>query len=191
MAGLLRLDVALVQRWHPRCLRSGNGDRTAMKTAIAKANSQTGQTDRVEAGLPFVEALARRMAATMPHSIDLSDLVQDGVIGLDRRGAPLRRFARHQVRDLRRAPHPRRDDRRAAQGCVAAWRSPRAPRARSGAREIARLARSRAVARRPRAGGRLRRKAARQDDRPHQHHRIDLAVVERARTSTSRSCRRC
>ncbi len=38
--------------------------------------------NRVEAGLPFVEALARRMAATMPHSIDLSDLVQDGVIGL-------------------------------------------------------------------------------------------------------------
>jgi len=37
---------------------------------------------RVEAGIPFVEALARRMAATMPHSIDLSDLVQDGVIGL-------------------------------------------------------------------------------------------------------------
>lgn len=40
------------------------------------------QKNRVEAGLPFVEALARRMAATMPHSIDLSDLVQDGVIGL-------------------------------------------------------------------------------------------------------------
>ena len=40
------------------------------------------QAHRVEAGLPFVEALARRMAATMPHSIDLSDLVQDGVIGL-------------------------------------------------------------------------------------------------------------
>jgi RNA polymerase sigma factor FliA len=38
--------------------------------------------ERVEAGLPFVEALARRMASTMPHSIDLSDLVQDGVIGL-------------------------------------------------------------------------------------------------------------
>ena len=37
---------------------------------------------RVEAGIPFVEALARRMASTMPHSIDLSDLVQDGVIGL-------------------------------------------------------------------------------------------------------------
>jgi len=40
------------------------------------------QKNRVEAGLPFVDALARRMAATMPHSIDLSDLVQDGVIGL-------------------------------------------------------------------------------------------------------------
>ncbi len=37
---------------------------------------------RVEAGLPFVESLARRMASTMPHSIDLGDLVQDGVLGL-------------------------------------------------------------------------------------------------------------
>src|SRR4051812_27454132 len=39
-------------------------------------------TGRIVAGLPFVEALARRMAASMPHSIDLGDLVQDGVIGL-------------------------------------------------------------------------------------------------------------
>ena len=37
---------------------------------------------RVVAGIPFVEALARRMAATMPNSIDIGDLVQDGVIGL-------------------------------------------------------------------------------------------------------------
>ena len=34
---------------------------------------------RVVAGIPFVEALARRMAATMPNSIDIGDLVQDGV----------------------------------------------------------------------------------------------------------------
>ena len=40
------------------------------------------QQNRVAACLPFVESLARRMASTMPHSIDLSDLVQDGVIGL-------------------------------------------------------------------------------------------------------------
>src|SRR5512141_2496672 len=39
-------------------------------------------TRRIVAGLPFVEALARRMAASMPHSIDISDLVQDGVVGL-------------------------------------------------------------------------------------------------------------
>jgi RNA polymerase sigma factor for flagellar operon FliA len=37
---------------------------------------------RIVAGLPFVEALARRMAASMPNSIDIGDLVQDGVIGL-------------------------------------------------------------------------------------------------------------
>lgn len=61
---------------------------------------------RVEAGLPFVEALARRMAATMPHSIELGDLVQDGVIGLidaahrydDSRGIKFETFAERRVR---------------------------------------------------------------------------------------------
>jgi RNA polymerase sigma factor FliA len=62
--------------------------------------------NRVETGLPFVEALARRMAATMPHSIDLSDLVQDGVIGLidaahrfdDSRGIKFETFAERRIR---------------------------------------------------------------------------------------------
>ena len=40
------------------------------------------ETQRVVNSLPFVEQLARRVAATMPHSIDIGDLVQDGVIGL-------------------------------------------------------------------------------------------------------------
>ena len=64
------------------------------------------QAHRVEAGLPFVEALARRMAATMPHSIDLSDLVQDGVIGLidaahrfdESRGIKFETFAERRIR---------------------------------------------------------------------------------------------
>ena len=67
---------------------------------------KTSQAHRVEAGLPFVEALARRMAATMPHSIDLSDLVQDGVIGLidaahrfdDSRGIKFETFAERRIR---------------------------------------------------------------------------------------------
>jgi RNA polymerase sigma factor FliA len=62
--------------------------------------------ERVEAGLPFVEALARRMAATMPHSIDLSDLVQDGVLGLidaaerfdETRGIKFETFAERRIR---------------------------------------------------------------------------------------------
>jgi len=62
--------------------------------------------ERVEASLPFVEALARRMASTMPHSIDLSDLVQDGVIGLidaahrfdDSRGIKFETFAERRIR---------------------------------------------------------------------------------------------
>lgn len=67
---------------------------------------KTSHSHRVEAGLPFVEALARRMAATMPHSIDLSDLVQDGVIGLidaahrfdDSRGIKFETFAERRIR---------------------------------------------------------------------------------------------
>jgi len=75
---------------------------------------------RVEATLPFVEALARRMAATMPHSIDLGDLVQDGVIGLidaaerfdEARGIKFETFAERRVRGamidaLRRDAWPR------------------------------------------------------------------------------------
>ena len=67
---------------------------------------KTTQSKRVEAGLPFVEALARRMASTMPHSIDISDLVQDGVIGLidaanrfdDSRGIKFETFAERRIR---------------------------------------------------------------------------------------------
>ena len=64
------------------------------------------QRDRVASCLPFVESLARRMASTMPHSIDLSDLVQDGVIGLidaahrfdEDRGIKFETFAERRVR---------------------------------------------------------------------------------------------
>jgi len=61
---------------------------------------------RVVAAIPFVEQLARRVAATMPHSIDLGDLVQDGVIGLidaarrfdDGRGIKFETFAERRIR---------------------------------------------------------------------------------------------
>ncbi len=61
---------------------------------------------RVEATLPFVEQLARRVAATMPHSIDIGDLVQDGVIGLidaarrfdEGRGIKFETFAERRIR---------------------------------------------------------------------------------------------
>src|SRR5438132_13367306 len=79
-----------------------------------------GQNRRSVAGIPFVEALARRMAATMPHSIDLGDLVQDGVIGLidaakrfdEGRGIKFETFAERRVRGamidaLRRDAWPR------------------------------------------------------------------------------------
>ena len=64
------------------------------------------QHPRVSAGLPFVEQLARRVAATMPHSIDIGDLVQDGVIGLidaarrfdEGRGIKFETFAERRIR---------------------------------------------------------------------------------------------
>ena len=69
---------------------------------------QTGKdTDpRVVNSIPFVEQLARRVAATMPHSIDIGDLVQDGVIGLidaaqrfdEARGIKFETFAERRVR---------------------------------------------------------------------------------------------
>jgi RNA polymerase sigma factor for flagellar operon FliA len=75
---------------------------------------------RVIAGLPFVEGLARRLAASMPHSIDIGDLVQDGVLGLmdaanrfDKdRGIKFETFAERRVRGamidaLRREAWPR------------------------------------------------------------------------------------
>jgi RNA polymerase sigma factor for flagellar operon FliA len=80
---------------------------TPMTDEAAFANATAGPANpRVEAGIPFVEALARRMAATMPHSIDLSDLVQDGVIGLidaahrfdDSRGIKFETFAERRIR---------------------------------------------------------------------------------------------
>ena len=69
------------------------------------------QSRRVVAGLPFVEALARRLAASMPHSIDIGDLVQDGVLGLidaahrfdADRGIKFETFAERRVRGAERA----------------------------------------------------------------------------------------
>jgi RNA polymerase sigma factor for flagellar operon FliA len=75
---------------------------------------------RIVASLPFVEALARRMAASMPNSIDIGDLVQDGVLGLidaanrfdEGRGIKFETFAERRVRGamidaLRRDAWPR------------------------------------------------------------------------------------
>jgi RNA polymerase sigma factor for flagellar operon FliA len=64
------------------------------------------ENPRVLASLPFVEQLARRVAATMPHSIDIGDLIQDGVIGLidaahrfdESRGIKFETFAERRIR---------------------------------------------------------------------------------------------
>ena len=75
-----------------------------MKTQVPVSDRK--DHDRITAGVPFVEAMARRMAATLPHSIDLGDLVQDGMIGLidaahrfdERRGIKFETFAERRVR---------------------------------------------------------------------------------------------
>jgi RNA polymerase sigma factor for flagellar operon FliA len=78
------------------------------------------QNDRVVATLPFVESMARRLASTMPNSVAVSDLVQDGVLGLmdaahrfdESRGIKFETFAERRVRGamidaLRRDAWPR------------------------------------------------------------------------------------
>jgi RNA polymerase sigma factor for flagellar operon FliA len=78
------------------------------------------QRERIVAGLPFVESLARRVASSMPHSIELGDLVQDGMLGLidaayrfdEARGIKFETFAERRVRGamidaLRRDAWPR------------------------------------------------------------------------------------
>ncbi|MEX2272278.1 MAG: FliA/WhiG family RNA polymerase sigma factor [Vicinamibacterales bacterium] len=62
--------------------------------------------DRIAQSLPFVESLARRVASTMPNSIDIGDLVQDGMLGLidaarrfdEGRGIKFETFAERRVR---------------------------------------------------------------------------------------------
>ena len=78
------------------------------------------QQERIETSLPFVQALARRLATSMPHAIDINDLVQDGMIGLidathrfdESRGIKFETFAERRVRGamidaLRRGAWPR------------------------------------------------------------------------------------
>lgn len=79
-----------------------------------------GPQDRVMGNLAFVESVARRVAASMPHTIDLGDLVQDGMLGLidaanrfdEARGIKFETFAERRVRGamidaLRRDAWPR------------------------------------------------------------------------------------
>ena len=84
----------------PRLPRLARGGHTACVPQTVKENP------RVVASIPFVEQLARRVAATMPHSIDIGDLVQDGVIGLidaahrfdEARGIKFETFAERRIR---------------------------------------------------------------------------------------------
>src|ERR1700750_1829315 len=95
-------------------MRATQGDVMRAQTV------EPSQNRRIVAGLPFVEALARRVAASMPNSIDIGDLVQDGVLGLidaahrfdEARGIKFETFAERRVRGamidaLRRDAWPR------------------------------------------------------------------------------------
>ena len=147
------------------------------------------QTRRIVASLPFVEALARRMASSMPNSIDVGDLVQDGVLGLidashrfdEDRGIKFETFAERRVRGamidaLRRDAWPRgvRRQRRELDAAREALR-----------RELGHEP-SLADLGRPR---RLRREAAEPHDCPYQHDRIHLAARHRRALRRKLVCR--
>ena len=147
------------------------------------------ESQRVVAGLPFVEALARRLAASMPHSIDIGDLVQDGVLGLidaahrfdEDRGIKFETFAERRVRGAM-IDALRRD----------AW--PRGVRRQRRELEAARETLRRELGHEPSladlaAKVGIRREAPRPHHPPHQHDRIDVAALRRATTSTRRRCR--
>ena len=53
-----------------------------MNKALAAVLTDEDRRDLVESHLEWVKGLASRMAGTMPHNIDLADLVQDGILGL-------------------------------------------------------------------------------------------------------------
>src|SRR6266850_3178484 len=111
------------------CASVGNIEQSRQRTAAAAVPEgaamrghpiPASQNRRIAASLPFVEALARRMAASMPNSIDVGDLVQDGVLGLidaahrfdEGRGIKFETFAERRVRGamidaLRRDAWPR------------------------------------------------------------------------------------
>src|SRR4029450_9068536 len=95
----------------------GSGDR---RRDPMRQPLEDSQRDRIAAGLPFVESLARRVAASRPHSIGLGDLVQEGRLGLidaacrfdEGRGIKFETFAERRVRGamidaLRRDAWPR------------------------------------------------------------------------------------
>ena len=142
------------------------------------------QRDRIAAGLPFVESLARRVASSMPHSIELGDLVQDGMLGLidaafrfdEARGIKFETFAERRVRGAM-IDALRRD----------AW--PRGVRRQRRELEAAREELRRELGAEPSLADLAARvgsdeKRLGRTDRPHQHHRIDVAARRPARTST-------
>ena len=147
------------------------------------------QRERIAAGLPFVESLARRVASSMPHSIELGDLVQDGMLGLidaacrfdEARGIKFETFAERRVRGamidaLRRDAWPRGVRRSAASS---------RPRAKSC---VASSARSRRSPISPRASAPTRRGSAARSSGSTRSSRRRRSRL--ARTSTARRCRR-
>ena len=68
----------------------------------------------VEQYLPLVKYNAERIWARLPDGVELDDLISAGVFGLMDAIDAFDLIARREIRDLLRAPHPRRDARRAA-----------------------------------------------------------------------------
>src|SRR5947207_3022601 len=122
---------AWLSHWYSHCdkaeCRERSGRRQSTGAARARRRRQmrpqtvaASESRRIVASLPFVEALARRVASSMPNSIEIGDLVQDGVLGLidaahrfdEARGIKFETFAERRVRGamidaLRRDAWPR------------------------------------------------------------------------------------
>src|SRR4030095_16396271 len=121
-----------LSRWYYRCacqasspsrdaaVAAASGPVRAKESTSMRQPLEARTRERIAAGLPFVESLARRVAASMPHSIELGDLVQDGMLGLidaacrfdEARGIKFETFAERRVRGamidaLRRDAWPR------------------------------------------------------------------------------------
>ena len=83
--------------------------KKSMVTSRSAAAAQK-REDQILEHIPLIKYHAYRIATQLPPNIEINDLINAGILGLDGRDREIRTFARSQVQDLRRASHSRSDD---------------------------------------------------------------------------------